>query len=133
MTTRSSDFERLDKPALVISTLEALAAPVGLRLFHGDVAGGARMRIKQSGQLMAARFPSSAWRPRHEADELASGVTAWFDPAQRLRVGLSVIRWKVLPEVGCQMEEDCQRARGEGGVPNRACKQKSEGRRTRCA
>ena len=39
-------FERSDKPAWVISTIEALAVLMGLKLFYGDVAGGAHTRIR---------------------------------------------------------------------------------------
>ena len=39
-------FERSDKPARVISTIEALAVLMGLKLFHGDEAQDAPTRIQ---------------------------------------------------------------------------------------
>ena len=66
-------FERSDKPARVISTIEALAVLMGLKLFHGDEAQGAPARIQMIpsftdnrgngsalNKLMMNKYPSSA-------------------------------------------------------------------------
>ena len=66
-------FERGEKPARVISTLEALAVLMGLKLFYGDKAQGAHAHIqmipsftdnrgKRSAfnKLMTNKYPSSA-------------------------------------------------------------------------
>ena len=66
-------FERGEKPARVISTLEALAVLMGLKLFYGDEAQGAHARIQMIpsftdnrgngsalNKLMSNKYPSSA-------------------------------------------------------------------------
>ena len=66
-------FERSDKPARVISTIEALAVLMGLKLFYGDEAQSAHTRIQMIpsftdnrgngsalNKLMTSKYPSSA-------------------------------------------------------------------------
>ena len=66
-------LERSNKPAGVISTIEALAVLVGLKTFHRDDAGGAHTRIQMVAsftdnrgngsalnKLMSNKYPSSA-------------------------------------------------------------------------
>ena len=66
-------FERGEKPARVISTIEALAVLMGLKLFYGDEAQGAHARIQMIpsftdnrgngsalNKLMSNKHPSSA-------------------------------------------------------------------------
>ena len=65
------------------------------------------------------------WSPRsgnQEADRLANGVTTRFALENRAHIDLHTIRWSILDEaiaMGKQAEDEFQRARGTGALPNR--------------
>ena len=71
--TRPWTFERGDKPALLISTLEALAVLMALKLYHGDEPGSNATSVTLAptftdirgnntvlNRVMSTKFPSSA-------------------------------------------------------------------------
>ena len=70
------------------------------------------------------------WSPRsgnQEADRLANGVTTGFTPENRVHIDLHTIRWTILDEaiaMGKQAEDDFQRARATGALPNRGVRNK---------
>ena len=121
-------FEKGDRPSLVISSLEALALVVALKIKFGQDPDPDEMRVlivpsitdnRGNGavlnKLMSTKFPSSAvlmelasfmraiveWAPREcnrEADMLANGDTSLFDPERRIPVSAGTLVWNVLPE-----------------------------------
>ena len=121
-------FAKDRKAALVISTLEALAVLVDLKLQFGEVAGGARTRVRVAptitdnrgngaalNKLMTTKFPASALLMELscymkktsvraiEADRLANAVFDGFDPTLRIPVSTSErSRVGTFPE--CQAE-----------------------------
>ena len=120
-------FEKRNRPSLIVSTLEALASLVALKIKFGQEPDPNEMRVlivpsitdnRDNGavfnKLMSTRFPSSAvlmelasfmsiveWAPREcnrEADMLANGDTSLFDPERRILVAAGTLIWNVLPE-----------------------------------
>ena len=100
-------------------------------------------------KLMSTKYPASAvlmelasymkeqslkvlveWSPRsgnQEADRLANGVTTGFTPENRVHIDLRTIHWTILDEaiaMGKQAEDDFQRARATGALPNRGVRNK---------
>ena len=106
-------FEKSSKPALIISTLEALAVVVALKVYHKKsrssiiVPTTTDNRETALNKLMTTKYPTSAvlmelaayskkmgkkasveWSPRanREADALASGDLSQFAPELRIPV-----------------------------------------------
>ena len=155
-------FAKSQKASRVISTLEALAVLVALKLQCGETPGGSRTRVRIAptltdnrgngaalNKLMTTKFPASALLVEtvvlHEEDEypdscrvrrperrtekqtkLANGDHEAFDPALRIPVSESSLKWEILPEAvlaGRTAEEHFQRAKVSGRVPDRTTKQ----------
>ena len=137
---------------MVISTLEALALVVALKIKFGQDPDPDEMRVlivpsitdnKGNGavlnKLMSTKFPSSAvlmelasfmkhrgMRDR-EADMLANGDTSLFDPERRIPVSAGTLVWNVLPEAlkaGRDAEDTFNRLKETHGLPNRSAKQR---------
>ena len=144
-------FERSDKPARVISTIEALAVLMGLKPFHGDEAHVAPARIQMIPSFTDNRGNGSAlnWLMTNKCPSSAvvmqlacylkrvriKAVVGWaprgtnyeadegiFDSAKRIVFKASEVWWDVLPEA-----LECQRALAEGCVrPDRTRKQRKQ-------
>ena len=109
-------YEKGNKPSLVISTTEALAIIVALKLKYGDgrQAESKKIMVVPSitdnrgngavlNKMMSTKFPSSAavymkrrrirtiveWAPREfnkKSDNLANGITEGFNPALEMKI-----------------------------------------------
>ena len=142
-------FEKGGQPSLIISTLEALAVLVALKVFTRKGPVSAEPRYRGNGaalnKLMTTRYPASAvlmelashmkassmkvqveWAPRsgnQEADELANGVVDRFSPELRVDVVAEDLKWQLLPEalrLGREAEKEYNEAKQKGSLPNRS-------------
>ena len=148
-------FERGDKPSLIISTLEAPAVLISLKMFFGDGPKQGRTKVqvvptwtdnRENGStlntLTSTKFPSRAakasveWAPRStncEADAVANGITDSFDPSQRIVVYVKTLRWEILPEalsMGKHIKEDTNMYERAGYQPTEEGNSGDENRRT---
>ena len=144
-------FEKGDRPSLIISTLEALALVVALKIRFGQDPDPDETRVivvpsitdnRGNGavlnKLMSTKFPSSA-----VLMELASfmkhrgmrAIVEWAprecgreaDLERRIPVAAGTLVWNVLPEAlnaGREAEETFRRLKETHDLPNRSAKQR---------
>ena len=139
-------YEKGGKPSLIISTLEALAVLVSLKMFYGEQPESGKKKVTK---LMTTKFPACAvlmelsaymkrmsmkvvveWTPgagNREADHLANGEYSRFSPENRVNVDLAQMQWDVLPDVlslGRSAEDDVRRLKDSGQCLQRNVKRR---------
>ena len=118
----------------MISTLEALAILVALKLKFGDRpdSDGTMIYMKSREMRTVVEWAPREWNK--EADQLANGSTELFDPAKRLEVAARTLSWSILPEAlaaGREAERSFQEMKQTIGLPCRSQKQRKRRVETR--
>ena len=130
-----------NKPVLLISTLEALAVLVSLKLYYGDDLGpntasvtlvrtftDNRGNCSALNKLMSTRFPSSALLTELSVFLKKRKIKVLVEWAPResnkleMKVDVAKLRWSL--DAGRQAERPHKMAKERGLLPNRAKKER---------